>query len=102
MPVLLFGVVIGAGFFVATFWSLFQALRAKETLRMAHSAAAVLSLFMMAALSTAHPLISAVAGALLVGAGAVAVILERGFARLFPVSQIAVGVAVAVGLPFAA
>jgi hypothetical protein len=99
---LLFGVVIGAGFFAATFWSILQALRAKETLRMAHSAAAILSLFMMAALSTAHPMVSAVAGALLIGAALVAVILERGFARLFPISQIAVGAAVAVGLPFAA
>ncbi len=101
MPMLLVGVVIGAGFFVATFWSIVQALRAKETLRFAHSAAAILSVFMMGGLGHAHPLVSAVAGALLVGAGVVAMILERGFARLFPVSQIAVGVAVAAGLPFA-
>ena len=102
MPMLLFGVVIGAGFFAATLWSLFQALRAKETLRMAHSACAMLSVFMMIALGVAHPVLSAVAGALLIGAAFVAFVFERGFARVFPVSQIAVGLAVAVGLPFAA
>jgi len=99
MPMMLIGVFVGAGFIAATFWSVFQILRAGDSLRMAHSAAAVLSLFMMATFVTVHPMVSAVAGALLVGAAVFALIMERGFTRLFPLSQIAVGVAVAARLP---
>ena len=102
MPALAFGAVIGAGFAAAILWSLFRTLRARESLRMAHSAAGALSLSLIAALYAAEAPVTAVAGALLAGAGLIAMLMERGFARLFPVSQIAVGVAAALGAPLVA
>ena len=102
MPLMLAGIVVGVGFFAAAIWSFAQMFRARDSLRIVHSAALILSLGMMGALSLSQPMVAAVAGALLVGAGLVAVLLERGFARFFPAAQIALGAAVAAGLPFTA
>ena len=98
---LLIGILLAAAVFAAFIWSGYRAFYTTGWLRRAHAALALLTLAGFAALSLLWPLAAAASGAGLVAAGLVALVLERGWAQLLVLVQIAFGGLLISGLPLA-
>ncbi|MSU88980.1 hypothetical protein GE300_04990 [Rhodobacteraceae bacterium 2CG4] len=97
---LLIGILVAAGIFAATLFSAVQIYRAAGRLRLAHAAAAALTLAAMACLSLGWWGAAQAAGALLCLAALAALALERGWNRLLPAFQLLFGAALLARLPF--
>lgn len=99
IPVLLTGILIAMGVFVALGWSAAQALRGRG--RAANLAQGALILLGMALISLELPNFGRIAGAALLLAALWAAALEDGWSRLIPLFGAAFGAALLLGLPFA-
>lgn len=97
---LLAGIFVAACIFAATFFAAAQAFRQTGGLRWAHGLAAGLTVAAMATLSGGLWTLSQILGLGLIPAAAAALILDRGWNRLLPLTHVGFGAALAAGLPF--
>ncbi|MEO0999790.1 MAG: hypothetical protein AAFW69_04145 [Pseudomonadota bacterium] len=98
---LLAGIVVAAGVFGATLFSLAQAVMQRGRLRWAHIALVVLGIAGMGTVSLIWPAAAVGVGAALIAAGAVAVWSEKRWSKLLPIFQAVFGLALVLGIPFA-
>jgi uncharacterized membrane protein (GlpM family) len=98
---LLAGIALAAPLFAALLYSLAQAIRHAGALRTTHLVAIAATFAGMAFLSWGWPFPTRAAGAALALAGLRLVFLEAGWNRLLPGVQMAAGLVLAAGLPFA-
>jgi len=97
---LLGGVLVGAGLFASTLFSLYQSVTQRGALRLAHIGAAMMTLVGISSLSLVSPQMALVAGAALALVAAFAFFLDKGWNRLLPLFQIAFALMLILGLPF--
>ena len=96
------GVLVGAGIFAATLFSVYQAAIKSGALRWSHVAAVVFTIFGAAAISLVAPFTGLLAGISLAIAGAAAFLLEKRWNKVLPLFQILFAMALIIGLPFVA
>jgi len=101
MVTLLIGVLMALPVFLALVFSLSRLGSATGWLRRAHGAALVLTIAMMAAVSWQAPTAAAIAGAALAATAGAAFWREERWNKVLPLFQMAAGLAVAAGMPFA-
>ncbi|MFT4795636.1 MAG: pyridoxine 5'-phosphate synthase PdxJ [Paracoccaceae bacterium] len=99
VPLLLIGVFLGAVVFASTLYSAWQAFQAQGALRITQALAAVLVICAMASLSLDLG-IDRHAGHGLTLISMANVLMEKGWGRVFPMAQFALGMSLAAGLPF--
>ena len=98
---LLPGIAVAAAIFCAFAWVASRAIRVTGRARVAHIAAAALTVATMAAISLTSPVAALFTGSLLAAASLFGTLSETGSARLWPLILAAFGVIAAAGLPFA-
>lgn len=96
----LLGVLIGTAVFAGFFWSVAQSFRQEGGLAWAHRGLLALCIAGMATISLTLPTLALIVGTALVITAIAAIILERGWNRLLPLTQLAFGVALGLALPF--
>jgi membrane-associated HD superfamily phosphohydrolase len=101
MFVALLGVLIGTAIFAGFFWSVAQAFRQDGTLRWMHILLIALTLVGMACISLSYPTIALGVGSFLTLTALATIVAERGWNRLLPLTQVAFGLTLGLGLPFA-
>jgi len=94
------GILVAAGIFAATLFSAAQVYRQAGRLRLAHAAAALVTLAAMAALSGGFWATAQLLGGVLLLAALAAIVLERGANRGLPLFQLLFGLALLARLPF--
>ena len=99
---LLGGVLIGAGLFAATLFSIYQAAIKSSWFRWAHLAAVILTIMGAASISLVAPLTGFLAGVSLLICGTVVFLLEHRWNKLLALFQIIFAIALILGLPFVA
>ena len=97
---LLGGVLVGAGIFAATLFSVYQAMINRGALRWSHIAAVVFTIFGAAAISLIAPFTALLSGISLSIAAAAAFLLESRWNKLLSLFQLLFAMALILGLPF--
>lgn len=96
----LLGVLLGTASFAGFFWSVAQAFRQSGPLAWTHAVLAALTLLGMSSISLDWSNAALPIGITLTLAALIAIVIEQGWNRLLPLSQLGFGIALGLGLPF--
>lgn len=94
------GVLVGAGLFAATLFSVYQAAIKRSWLRFTHIAAVALTVIGAASISLVAPFTALLAGISLVIVAVIVFLLEVRWNKLLALFQILFAIALILGLPF--